>query len=261
MNIRTISLLVAVAFTFSNSDQSATTTDGRRVILFDSGTWRYATIADPLPSKMDAASGNNGSKAGGSNVSRFDGNNGSLSGGVKNTINGLPDGKGNTAPELSLIDIVRSDTSFDFRNIRWNMSRAQVKASEKAKLTKDEPNKLNYELEFLGYKCSVVYVFVSDKLIKADLLIRQDHVDPEKYYEDYDDLKKYLQPIYGREASDKCEWVNEMYKGDKGKWGFAVSIGFLSCRTLWQNSHSAVVLTISGGNHLISTNLEYTPGK
>lgn len=230
--------LVIFAVIQIGADQPAITADGKKVILFGNGTWRFAGPSDQVLFKNINQSINTEST---NDLSE------------KNMSTVFRDNN-----QLSLIDIVKSDTNYDFRNVRWGMNRTQVLNAEKAKHIKANGEQLQYELEFLGYTCRVVYLFRNEKLNKAQLIIKQDHVDPALYFKDYEDLKRYLQPIYGSALSDKNEWKNEMYSGDRTKWGFAVSIGFLSCRTTWKNTRSIVSLNISGENHQITTFLEYS---
>jgi hypothetical protein len=138
------------------------------------------------------------------------------------------------------------------------MSRKEVLASEDAKLITNSSDTLMYEVSFLKYQCSVLYSFHENVLVRAMFLIRQPHVDPALYFKDYIDLKQYLTPLFGMAASDKCDWKNEMYRRDRSKWGFAVSLGFLTCRTVWHNERTQISLAISGGNHQIATNIEYS---
>ena len=159
---------------------------------------------------------------------------------------------------ISLIEIIKNDRTFDFRKVRWGMNRKEVLASETEPPVKNDGSSVEYGVQFLGYDCTVIYFFVNDLLTRASFLIRQTHVDPALYYKDYEDLKKYLTPIYGVAVADKCEWKNEMYRQDRSKWGFAVSLGFLSCTSQWRDSRTEITLAISGGNHQIATNIEYS---
>jgi len=159
---------------------------------------------------------------------------------------------------MSLVELIKNEGSFDFRQVRWGMSKKEVLNAEKAQLVKNGSDTLTYEVQFLGYDCSVLYIFIAQKLSKAVFLIQQSHVDPSLFYKDFDELKKYLSPLYGSAVSDRYDWKNEIYKNDKSKWGFAISIGFLTCRTDWQNDRTRIELRISGANHQISTTIEYT---
>ena len=157
----------------------------------------------------------------------------------------------------TLIDIVKNDPQFDFRKAKWGMNRKQVMASEQAKLRRTSGDSLEYEVQFLGYNCIVAYIFKADALTRASFLIGQDHIDPALFYTDFENLKKYLQPIYGPPATNRCDWTNEMYRADKAKWGFAVSLGFLTCTTSWNSGKTGITLLISGSNHTIATSIEY----
>lgn len=234
-------VLLACVTTFS--EQIATLSDGKKVILLDSGTWHNAT-----PDEIQKVLANN---------KRIDSVKIAMADSVaaKKVVPKAEDG----APKrISLVDVVKSDTSFDFRKFRWGMEKGYVKLNENAKLIKDSENILQYEMEYLGYNCQVIYTFESNKLQKTELRILQDHVDPASYFKDYEDLKQYLSPIYGPAESDRYRWKNDLYKEDRSKWGFAVSIGFLTCSTVWKSKRSQIKLNISGINHLIATNLEYS---
>jgi hypothetical protein len=167
-------------------------------------------------------------------------------------------GTASAADHTTLIDIVKNDPQYDFRKAKWGMNRKLVMASETAKLPKSHGDTIEYEVQFLGYNCTVVYIFAGDVLVRAAFQIGQDHIDPALFYIDYENLKKFLVPQYGSPAVNRCDWVNEMYRADKAKWGFAVSLGFLTCSTRWESGRTGITLLIHGGNHLISTSIEYS---
>ncbi|MBN1757338.1 MAG: DUF3157 family protein [Chitinispirillaceae bacterium] len=200
------------------ADQTATTADGRTVLLKDDGTWQYVAHQE------------------------------------KNSV--VENGENNTT-EGSLFEVIKNSAEFDFRSVRWGMDKKEVLAAEDAKLVKNEPEALRYEMTLFGYRCVVLYNFSGNRLTDAVLHIRQEHIDPELFYQDYENLKKHLEPIFGSSLSDKYEWKNDMYRSQRGKWGFAVSLGFLTCRTLWKTPRTVITLTIKGSNHEITTTMEY----
>jgi hypothetical protein len=157
----------------------------------------------------------------------------------------------------SLFEVVKNSAEFDFRSVRWGMSKREVLAAEKTKPAKSEPSKLEYEMRLFGYECGVVYTFTGDKLTGALLHIRQEHVDPELFYQDYENLKKQLVPLFGEFENNQCNWKNDIYRSDRSKWGFAVSLGFLTCSTRWKTVRTAITLNITGSNHQITTVMEY----
>ncbi len=166
--------------------------------------------------------------------------------------------EGSGVDQVSMVEIVKNDKGFDFRKARWGMDKKEVIASEDAQPLLNTETILEYKVRLLGYDCTVSYNFSDKKLLSARFVIRQPHVDPALYFEDYEELTRYLSPLYGKTVSKRCDWKNEMYRDDRSKWGFAVSLGFLTCSTQWQNERTRILLTISGGNHQILTDLEYT---
>lgn len=216
-------MVVAAGIQITSAEMTATTESGKKVVLQDNGTWRFSeTDASAAPSALDKETSN-------SDNSR-----------------------------VRLVELIKNDARYDFRKVRWGMTKKEVIGIEDAKLVKNSGDTLIYEMQFLGYNCSVLYRFTKEVLWSALFLIQQPHVDPALFFRDYDELKKYLTPLYGNALSDKYDWKNEIYKTDKSKWGFAVSIGFLVCRTEWHNNRTRIELKITGGNHQISTDIEYS---
>jgi len=207
--------------------QIATTESGEKVHLYENGTWRKVQTDETVTTV------------------------------VPNPKAAPEDSESTKDDHITLIDIIKNTDGNDFRTVRWGMSISEVKKQEKAKLLSESSAQLEYEAEFLGYTCKVLYYFTSSKLQRAEMLISQDHTDPAKYYKDYESLIRFLNPLYGSPVSDLKDWKNEMYKNDRSRYGFAISIGFLSCKTVWNNKRSQVSLNITGGNHKIKTNLEY----
>jgi hypothetical protein len=211
-------LVLLLVISWSYADITATTDDGKKVLLQDDGKWHYLNEEEstaPPPDKK----------------------------------------------RLTLVELFKNDKQYDFRKVRWGMGKKEVIASENGKIIKNKGDSLEYEMQLFGYDCSVLYAFKKDALDRAYFMINQPHVDPALFYKDYNELKKFLVPLYGKAVSDKCDWKNEIYRNDTTKWGFAVSIGFLTCSSEWHSDRTRILLSISGGNHQILTNVEYTAFK
>ena len=202
----------------SLAEQKAITADGKTVLLKDNGTWEYLSPEKKQP----APSQSSGAPSGG-----------------------------------SLFEVIKTSARYDFRSIKWGMNKKAVLAAEDARLLKNEGNSLSYEMSLFGYQCQVEYRFTAEQLTDAILHIRQEHIDPELFYQDYENLKQQLVPVFGENISNKCEWKNDMYRSERTKWGFAVSLGFLTCRTLWKTPRTTITLSIAGSNHQIMTTMEY----
>ena len=138
------------------------------------------------------------------------------------------------------------------------MSMRDVRHKEDAPLLNMNPESLMYSESVLGYSSRIIYVFSDDKMVRAEYVIDQPHVDPEKFLGDYENLKVALEPVFGEIQLEQNIWKNSMYKNNPKQWGFAISIGFLRRKSVWQNERTRISLFISGQSHEISTRLEFT---
>jgi hypothetical protein len=248
---RVIIVAVIVAFPAIAADQRATTADGKQVILREDGTWRWVTQSDLLAEKMAKSAAEAAPAAQAADQQKV----------YDLTGNAMYTKKKDTGDEperTALVDVIRSDgTTFDVRKARWGMSREEVKKSEDLQLLSQGADMLEYKFVLLGIQSRIRYKFTGDRLNGAEYLIEQDDVNPFRFYDDFVELKKYLRKLYGVPVSDDKTWSNDIYKGDEKNWGFAISLGFLACKTSWQNATTKISLNQTGGNHLIKTNIEY----
>lgn len=232
-----IEVIVAAGMLISTigADQVATTEDGKKVILRENGTWKLATKADLRVLQAESA-------AAAEQTSK------SMSGGPVDKVK---------TPHVSLVKVVGGDKDHDFRKARWGMTTAQVKQAETARFVSGNTNTIEYSNTLAGLKCRIIYEFESGSLVRAGYKIEQDHFDPQVFYEDFQKLTGFLTTVYGTPGERNYDWKNEMYKRDRTKWGFAISIGFLSCRVIWGTGRSKIDLKISGGKHTFNTTIQY----
>lgn len=244
--------LVGIAFTgIFGAPIIATTEDGRKVLLKEDGSWKFATQSDVIAVKLMSPSG-------ASEEQKTDAQN-----------DGASDPRVQMRPHAAdepdragFLDVVKGDKSFDIRKAMWGMEKAEVKRTETLQLIRETQNSLEYKFKLMGLDSKIVYKFSPDKAMKLRLsgsqyIIEQDDVNPAKFYEDYKSLRTYLRQLYGFPVTDENAWTNEMYKADEKNWGFAISLGFLTCHATWKNTRTRIALNISGSNHILSTNIEY----
>jgi hypothetical protein len=244
-------VFVALAFYYSHGAiLIATTEDGRKVLLKDDGSWKFATPSDLTAVKTmqskDAAAAQSIRQNEGADEARFQ---------MKSKASEEPERAG-------FLDVVKGESSFDIRKAHWGMEKTEVKKTESLQLMRETPSTLEYKFKLIGIESKIVYKFNQDKtgkgrLAGAQYSIEQDDVNPAKFYEDYMSLKIYLRDLYGPPVANENNWNNDMYKADEKNWGFAISLGFLTCKAIWKNSRTKTVLMLSGGNHILSTNIEY----
>lgn len=252
---------VMVWFTITAAEQRATTSDGKVVILKDDGTWRYLAQSDKLADKLgqtntigreNAAGNESGSKA-------YDLTGGSGSGGNEGySVNSRQQDANDEPPRTALVDVIKGDRAFDVRKARWGMTKEEVKKSERLQLLSDKKDIVEYKFMLLGIKSRIQYKFQDNRLSGAEYIIEQDDVNPSRFYDDFKSLKGFLRQMYNMPVADEKIWTNDIYKADEKNWGFAISLGFLSCKTTWQNATTKILLTQTGGNHMINTSIQYS---
>lgn len=149
----------------------------------------------------------------------------------------------------------------DFRKTNWGMTVSQVKATEQGKPKADFPTGKRTVVVYVdsvkGLSCDVVYIFVSDKLVRAKYLVTTEHSNKTEYLSDFDKLSDSLKEKYGKPESEDTFWSNKLYKDDPSEWGMAVAVGHLVKYTHWELPKTTLVLSITGDNYEITLAVEY----
>ena len=145
----------------------------------------------------------------------------------------------------------------DFRNVKWGMSEAEVRAQEQAKLVHEKENIVGYEEKIADLDCYVAYIFTLDKLVRAKYIIQETHTNANDHILDYSALKRLLSIKYGRPTRDETVWRNDLYKDDSDQYGFAVSMGHLLYYSIWKTSETEITLTLGGDNFEFTHGIEY----
>jgi len=159
----------------------ATTEDGKKVLLKEDGSWKFATQATSLPSINEARLiGRTKTDTQGDepNSPRIQ---------MKSHSSDEPDRAG-------FLDVVKGDKTFDIRKAMWGMEKAEVKRSETLQLIKETQNSLNTNSSLSG---STAKLFTNShpinraktRLNGSQYVIEQDDVNPAKFYEDYKSLR------------------------------------------------------------------------
>jgi hypothetical protein len=260
-------IAVMALFAVTAAEQRATTIDGNVVILKDDGTWRYITQSDKLADKLGQTNGSGQGNAAGNEAgsSMFDLTGGGGGAGGKGTVgssgysvNNRQHEAEDEPPRTALVDVIKGDRAFDVRKVRWGMTREEVKKSENLQFLSDKKDVVEYKFMLFGIKSRILYKFQDNKLARAEYVIEQDDVNPSRFYDDFKALKGFLRQMYNTPVADEKIWTNDIYKADEKNWGFAISLGFLTCKTTWQNAATKILLTQTGGNHMINTSIQYS---
>jgi len=150
----------------------------------------------------------------------------------------------------------------DFRKVTWGSSPEAVKAAETGKpkhsIDRDGKSLLIYTDTVSGLDCEVLYIFVSEKLVRAKYVVTATHSNKTAYLADFDTLLTGLKNKYGPPKKDDTFWKNDLYKEDPSNWGLAVAVGHLSKYTGWETSRSSIILVLTGDNYTIDLEIEYS---
>lgn len=150
---------------------------------------------------------------------------------------------------------------FDFRKVKWGMTKSQVKKSEVAMPSKEEKGLLRYLGEVAGLKCLIDYSFVADTLCMAGYIFINKHANKTLYINDYETLKEILIEKYGTPSTDRTVWYDDLYRDDPEDWGLAVSIGHLAYVSQWETNPTNVSLGLIGDNFDITLGVTYDSNK
>lgn len=127
---------------------------------------------------------------------------------------------------------------YDFRNVRWGMSKEEVIMQEG---TPDERNEdmLIYKIEISGVSLGLKYKFIDDVLVEALFGNIEKYISTGSYYDDYQTIKKALTAVYGPPNRDIARWDDSLFKAAYSeKMGFQLAV--VSFMTEWSTDHTLI---------------------
>ncbi len=154
--------------------------------------------------------------------------------------------------------ILFAEVKYDFRKTNWGMSKEQVKATENKNPDFEDDAMLGYDVTISGKDFACMYSFLEDKLYESGYIFAGEHTNENLYIDDYEELKETLTKKYGKPKMDFSEvWKNDLYKDDKSRWGFAISLGHLAYGASWETSTTKIEIMLLGDNYKINLFLSY----
>ncbi|MFC5449064.1 copper amine oxidase N-terminal domain-containing protein [Paenibacillus aestuarii] len=145
----------------------------------------------------------------------------------------------------------------NFRNVKWGMSREEIKNLEKVKFLGEQDGNLYYSDEILGIKMAVYYEFIDNKLVRAILVHNDTHFNNKDYILDYNTMKKALNNKYGNSTSDQLIWQDDIYKNSPDDYGLAVQAGHLEYLTKWDLKETNITEYMYGKDFKFSFTVEF----
>ena len=154
-----------------------------------------------------------------------------------------------------------AEESFDFRNTRWGMSPAQVRASESGEPAQEFENGAGfvYDKTVAEMKCTIAYVFVRGLLVRARYTFHEEYSDLNQYTVDREKLHNILNSKYAGADYDETTFIanKDYYSRNPDKIGRGFATGDINRRSLWQTERTDINLYLSGDNYKIELFVEY----
>jgi len=140
--------------------------------------------------------------------------------------------------------------SADFRNMTWGMSSKQVQFKERSKFDgMMGDNILIYEGSLNKIKCSIMYEFLDDALIKGTYVFDKQFVNKSNFWDIYKNFKSLLTQRYGQpDVEDSQAWQNEAYKNTSQDMWSAIGMGYVTITTQWQTDNTIITIFLHGEN-------------
>jgi len=150
---------------------------------------------------------------------------------------------------------------YDFRKTKWGMWEQEVQATESLEPAYQKQGILGYKSKLLQKNVLIMYIFVEGKLVRAQYILAERHTNRNAFIQDYEDFKEILTTKYGKPDNDSVYWLNDLYKDEHSRWGFAVSLGHLKYFSSWNTDSTKIVCALHGENYDITCAVEYTSKK
>lgn len=144
-----------------------------------------------------------------------------------------------------------------FRGIPWGSTMEFVRSHEQGAFIGEQNELQLYKGRLNNLTVIVGYVFVDDKLVRAQYRVNEPHSNSNLYIVDFDGLEKLLRKKYGRPSDSQTAWGDDLYRDDQRNRGLAVSMGHLAEIRTWQTRKSTISLVLTGDNFKVSLVVEY----
>ena len=143
-------------------------------------------------------------------------------------------------------------TTVSFRKATWGMTIAEVKAIEESTPSEESTTSLTYKDRVGGLEASVVYSFAQDCLVSGGYVFEVKHTNNNDFIQDYERIEAVLAEKYGSPMDEKVYWKQTLYKSDREKWGFAISLGHLMYYSIRQTQDTKLMHSLQGENYQIT---------
>lgn len=168
----------------------------------------------------------------------------------------------------------------DFRRAIWGMTQEQTLATEavapsEVRQTGGETIVFYNAVELAGLPCRAIFIFASDKLVRAKYVFQAEHGEPNEFIGDYRIVEPRLKDAYGKPAAERAVWEDDIYQDEPKSYleqdrassadilpsdrfvGLSLSAGHLKLYTQWSGARTNVLHGMAGENGRITHQIEY----
>ncbi len=146
----------------------------------------------------------------------------------------------------------------NFRQTRWGMTQKEVITFEdKLEPVEQTENKITYKTEILNKNVELNYLFAQNKLIGAFYKLDDNYLNSDHFISTYLQIKAILTKKYGHPSKEITNWLNDTYRGNRKKWGLALSLGHTQYTTFWKTQNTTIECSLREKNYNISYLIEY----
>jgi len=147
---------------------------------------------------------------------------------------------------------------FDFRHVRWGMSREEVKQREKLRPVDEISDAIIYNEKILTHAATLLYSFIDNKLYSAAYILKDNQYSNKNNYVDaYEEIAASLTEKYGAPIRKNDVWSNNLYKNDYANRGMAYGIGHVISSSEWKKGQESIHAGITGNNFKITCAVIY----
>jgi len=164
----------------------------------------------------------------------------------------------------ALNELMQQMTKTHFREVRWGMTQAQIRALEKGEPRGTVHSKSSgldiivYEGKAGDLSCNFGYYFAENQLVEGRYMFTEKHANDLLFFADFRNVKESLTKKYGEPTRDKVLWLNDLFKDDSSQWGMALSIGHVVFEVAWRTSQTEIMLRLVGDNYEVTHFVQYT---
>jgi hypothetical protein len=166
-------------------------------------------------------------------------------------------------PFIILITIVGifTDTSNDFRDTKWGMSKEEVKVIESSEINEEDADEIIYKVEHYTQPFFCGYKFENGKLHQGYYIWDGSYLNPDNYIVNYSQLKELLTREYGKPGIDEVIWEDDYpFKTEKMQ-GYALFTNHVTLASGWETENTKIMLILINNGTEVRLAISYTSKK